>query len=122
MTLKLKCVSQVVKKSTIFGSKSKKPYSIVTDVLIQMSTKIGAIPWGVSSSKTTLSSTLIMQGGLNLSFTNGAYSLSFVGFTNKDNNQSYSSFKGDVKTKEDLKLIYDSIFISWAKRFVLAHR
>lgn len=87
-----------------------------------MISKVGAVPWGVSSSKTQLSSTLIMQGGLNLTLANDSYSLSFVGFTNKDNSQSYSFFKNGIKNKEGLKLIYDSVFISWAKRFVLAHR
>lgn len=100
LTLKLKCISQVVKKSTLFGSNNKKPYAIATDIMIQMITKIGATPWGIQPTKSTLSNSLIMQGAMHFQKRDDTDSVSFVGFTNKEQSQTYSAFRGSLKDEE----------------------
>lgn len=117
LTLKLQCVSQVIKNTTLFGPNCKKPYAIATDIMLQIITKIGAAPWSVIKSKTALTSSSVMQGALLLDQHPDQSSFWFAGFTNNDATQLHSSFKLSIKKKEGLKSALESVLLAWAKKF-----
>lgn len=83
LTIKLKCPSQVIRKRMLFGINSRKPYAVISHAMLQIITKIGAIPWSIAPQKTTLSQSLIMQAGLHLSRSEKGISISLVGSTGK---------------------------------------
>ena len=67
----------------IFGTHSRNPYAIAAHAMLQLITKIGAIPWSITPQKTPLSESLVMQAGLHINHSEKGFALSFVGSTGK---------------------------------------
>ena len=61
----MKCPSQIIRKRTL-GTACRKPYSIATDALIQIITKIGGTPWDLKRESSALSDSWVMQGALTI--------------------------------------------------------
>lgn len=101
---------------------SRKVYSVVADMMIQMIAKIGAIPWTVKLSSNLISDSLIMQGGLVIEKDNGEYRFYFVGFNHNERNIVCSCVKGGIKSEEELKSQLDSVLVGWAKQFIKLHK
>lgn len=96
---------------------------IATDIMIQMITKVGATPWKILQKKTPVSNSLFVQGGLIVKEDNGKFGYWFAGFTNKESTQIHSSYKANVKNRDELKNVLANVFLGgWAKKFVVNHR
>lgn len=121
LTNKMHCPSQFIVRKTLRNPKGA--MSAASKICIQMSAKVGAIPWEVHTRHNYFRGRKFMYGGISFSKIRKGYSVSFVGTINNQCSQVFGHGKTGNDSKEAIpSIVFEKMFIEWAKSYFMKEK